>query len=423
MKVPPAGDGARPHPSPRGIMSVSQIGLILLIACVVAVLSRRVHLPYSVGLVMAGTGLSWFTASATLALTPELIYKVLLPPLIFEAALQLNWRDFRRDLPLTAMLAFPGTVIAAAIVAAGMHVILRWGWLGAGLFGALIAATDPVSVIAAFKDMRMAGRLSLLVESESLLNDGAAAVMFAVLLAAGAGGSLQTMAVIGKLFWMVGGGVAVGAAVAGALLVLAGRTDDHLVEITLTTVAAYGSFLLADRLGMSGVLASLAAGLVVGSVGWRGVISADGRGTIVLLWEFIAFLSNSIIFVLIGAREAHHATQVFTVAAAVAIALVLLGRVAVVYPLCGLFAGSRWRVRLWWQHVLVWGGLRGALALALALAVPSSVPERGGIIAAAFAVVAFSVFVQGITMPWLIRRTGGNVADQCVAPLGPTIAK
>jgi CPA1 family monovalent cation:H+ antiporter len=390
-------------------MSVSQIGLILVVACVVAVLSRRVHLPYSVGLVLAGTGLSWFTASANLALTPELIYKVLLPPLIFEAALQLDWRDFRNELPLTGMLAFPGTVLSAAIVATGMHIILQWGWLGAALFGTLIAATDPVSVIAAFKEMRVTGRLSLLVESESLLNDGAAAVMFAVLLAAGEGGSLQAVAVIDKLLWMVGGGVAVGAAGAGALLLLAGRTDDHLVEITLTTVAAYGSFLLAEHLGMSGVLATLAAGLVVGNVGQRGAISQDGHGQIVLFWEFVAFLSNSIIFILIGAREAHHATQVFTVAAGVAIALVLLGRVAAVYPLCALFAGSRWRVRLWHQHVLVWGGLRGALALALALAVPATVPERGGIILAAFAVVAFSVFVQGITMPWLIKRTGGNV--------------
>jgi CPA1 family monovalent cation:H+ antiporter len=390
-------------------MSVSQIGLILLIACVVAVLSRRVRLPYSVGLVLAGTGLSWFTASANLALTPELIYKVLLPPLIFEAALQLDWREFRNELPLTSVLAFPGTVIAAAIVAAGMHVILRWGWLGAGLFGTLIAATDPVSVIAAFKDMRVTGRLSLLVEAESLLNDGAAAVMFAVLLAAGEGSSLQVIPVVGRLLWMVGGGVAVGAAGAGALLVLAGRTEDRLVELTLTTVAAYGSFLLAERLGMSGVLASLAAGLVVGHVGWRGAISQDGRGQIVLFWEYMAFLSNSIIFILIGAREAQYATQVITVTAAAAIGLVLLGRVAAVYPLCAVFAGSRWRVGLWHQHVLVWGGLRGALALALALAVPASVPERQGIISAAFAVVAFSVFVQGITMPLLIKRAGWGV--------------
>jgi CPA1 family monovalent cation:H+ antiporter len=390
-------------------MSVSQIGLILLIACIVAVLSRRVHLPYSAGLVLAGTGLSWFTASANLALTPELIYKVLLPPLIFEAALQLDWRDFRSELPVTGVLAFPGTVIAAAIVAAGMHVILGWGWLGSALFGTLIAATDPVSVIAAFKEMRVTGRLGLLVESESLLNDGAAAVMFAVLLAGGADGALRMGPVIGRLLWMVGGGIAVGATGAGALLVLAWRTDDRLVEMTLTTVAAYGSFLLAERLGMSGVLASLAAGLVVGNVGWRGAISQDGRGQIVLFWEYMAFLSNSIIFILIGAREAHHATQVFTVVAAVAIALVLLGRMAAVYPLCALFAGSRWRVGIWHQHVLVWGGLRGALALALALAVPVSVPERGGIIVAAFAVVAFSVFVQGVTMPFVIRRAGWGV--------------
>jgi CPA1 family monovalent cation:H+ antiporter len=205
---------------------------------------------------------------------------------------------------------------------------------------------------------------------------------------------------------MVLGGVAAGAGVAGAVLLLAGRTDDHLVEITLTTIAAYGSFLLADHWHMSGVLASLAAGLVVGNLGWMGSISEASRGHVVSFWEYAAFLANSVVFILIGGHEANQAPRLFTAASAVAVCLVLLGRVAAVYPLCGLFAGSRWRVPARHQHVLVWGGLRGALALALALAIPASVPERGAIVAAAFAVVAFSIFAQGITMPWMIRALG-----------------
>jgi CPA1 family monovalent cation:H+ antiporter len=387
-------------------MSVSQIGLILLVACVVAMVSRRLRLPYSVGLVAAGVGLAVLGGGANLALTPDVIYTVLLPPLIFEAALQLKWRPFRDNLLVSLTLAFPGVLLTGAIVAAGMHLIVGWGWLGSALFGALIAATDPVSVIAAFKELKVEPRLSLLVESESLLNDGAAAVAFAILVTVAQGAGLHLPAMAGSLLWMVFGGVAVGVAVAGAMLLLAGRTDDHLIEITLTTIAAYGSFLLAEHFHMSGVLASLAAGLMVGNVGWMGSISDAGRGHVVSFWEYTAFLANSVVFILIGGHAAHQAAQLFTFTAAVAVGLVLIGRIAAVYPLCALFAGSALKVDLRHQHVLVWGGLRGALALALALAIPDTVAEKGAIIVAAFAVVAFSIFAQGLTMPWLIRALG-----------------
>ena len=391
-------------------MSASQIGLILIIACVVAIVSRRLRLPYSVGLVAAGVSLAALGGALNLVVSPDLIYTVLLPPLIFEAALQLKWRPFRSDLPVTLLLAFPGVVLTAAIIAAGMHFIVGWGWLGAALFGALIAATDPVSVVAAFKDLRVEPRLSLLVESESLLNDGAAAVAFGVLVSVAHGAPIAPTHIAGALGWMVVGGVGVGLLVALAALLVAGRTEDHLVEITLTTIAAYGSFWIAEHFHMSGVLAALAAGLVVGNVGWSGwmgcSISNAGREHLVSFWEYAAFLSNSVVFILIGVHEANQASRLFTPAAALAIGLVLAARMATVYPLCASFLGSRLKVDLRHQHVLVWGGLRGALALALALAVPDEVPEKGAIIVAAFAVVAFSIFAQGLTMPWLINILG-----------------
>ncbi len=382
-------------------MSASQIGLVLLVACVVAIISRRLRLPYSAGLVAAGIMLSLLPGFIRLSLGPDLIYNVLLPPLIFEASLQLKWRPFRNELPVTLMLAFPGVLITGAIVAAGMHWALGWGWRGAAIFGALIAATDPVSVISAFKEMNVQPRLSLLVEAESLLNDGSAAVAFAIVVLIAQGAVPHAGFIVISLVWMVLGGLVVGAAVAGAALLMAGRTNDHLVETTLTTIAAYGSFLLANHLHMSGVLASLAAGLVIGNVGWRGPITDTSRDYIVSFWEYVAFLANSVIFILIG--EANEARLLFTGIALAAIVTVLVGRVAAVYPLCAGFARSRWRVSMHYQHVLVWGGLHGGLALALALAVPDNVPERSDIITATFAVVAFSVFAQGLTMPWLIK--------------------
>ncbi len=387
----------------RALMSAGQIGLILLLACVGAMVSRRLRLPYSVGLACVGIGIARFGGSAGLALTPDLIMTVLLPPLIFEAALELEWDAFRKDALVTLILAFPGTVISFGAVAMGMHALLGWSWLGAALFGALISATDPVSVLAAFRDLRVQKRLGLLVEAESLVNDGAAAVLFAILVMVAQGMAAGPAAVAGAFAWMVAGGIGVGIAAGGFVLLLAGRTDDHLVEITLTTIAAYGSFLVAERFQMSGVLATLAAGMVVGNVGWRGWISDTGRAHIGSFWEYAAFLANSVVFILIGLHAALHARQLVTGSAAIAVGLVLAGRIAAVVPLCAVFARSRWLVPARYQLVLVWGGLRGALALALALAVPAVVREREAIVVAAFAVVAFSVFVQGLTMPLAIR--------------------
>jgi CPA1 family monovalent cation:H+ antiporter len=377
-----------------------------LTASLVAIVSRRLRLPYSVGLVLAGIGLTLLPHMVKLPLTRNLIFNIFLPPLVFEAALQLEWRPFRRDLPLTAGLAFFGVAIAAATVAAGMHFAVGWSWIGGAFFGALIAATDPVSVIAAFREMRVEHRLSMIVESESLLNDGAAAVGFALLVAVAGGEKLAAVPLVGALLWTVAGGVAVGLAVTGGLLIVAGRTDDHLVEITLTTIAAYGSFLLAEHLGMSGVLASLSAGLLVGNLGMLRSIAVRSRSHVLAFWEYAAFLANSVVFILIGNHEADQHLTLVAGAAAIAIALVLAGRALAVYPLCILFTRCGRRVDWRYQHILVWGGLRGALALALALALPSNIPERREIIAVAFAVVAFSIFVQGLTMPWLIRRLG-----------------
>jgi CPA1 family monovalent cation:H+ antiporter len=256
--------------------SLAPIGVLLLAACLIAMLTRKVGLPYIVGLVVAGFGIALLPNAPELPLSRALIFNVLLPPLVFEAALQLEWKRFRGELPLTLALAFAGVAIAAAVVAAGMHYAAGWSWIGAALFGVLIAATDPVSVIAAFREMRCEPRVSMVVESESLLNDGVAAVGFAVLAAIAAGASASAASVVPQFLWTLGGGVLVGLAVSGVILLIVGRTDDPLVEITLTTIAAYASFLIAEELHASGIIGALAAGLVVGNLGWGGVLSDEG---------------------------------------------------------------------------------------------------------------------------------------------------
>jgi CPA1 family monovalent cation:H+ antiporter len=384
--------------------SLAPIGVLLLVACLIAMLTRKIGLPYIVGLVVAGFGIALLPNAPELPLSRGLIFNVLLPPLVFEAALQLEWKRFKGELPLTLTLAFAGVAIAAAVVAAGMHYAAGWSWIGAALFGVLIAATDPVSVIAAFREMRCEPRVSMVVESESLLNDGVAAVGFAVLSAIAAGASASAASVVPEFLWTLGGGVLIGLAVSGVILLIVGRTDDPLVEITLTTIAAYASFLIAEELHASGIIGALAAGLVVGNLGWGAALSDEGKTRVHYAWEYFAFLANSLVFILIGLNTASLPLLQLGSVGAIAILLVLLGRAISIYPLAAVFSASRWKLPASYQHTLFWGGLRGALALALALAVPPNVPERTAIIVTAFVVVAFSILVQGLTMPWLIRR-------------------
>lgn len=384
-------------------VDIVTLGLILFIACVVAIVSRRIGLPYAIGLVVAGIGLSLTGYRSGIQLTPELIFTVLLPPLIFEAALHLGWKQFRREAPLVLGMAFFGTLLSALIVAAGMHFVIGWGCQAALLFGALIAATDPVSVIAMMKEQDADKRLRFLMEAESIVNDGAAAVLFTLVVAWIVGESSGAGGVALALVKTAGGGVACGLAVAAALLLVAGPTDDHLVELTLTVLAAYGSFLIAEELHVSGVLATLAAGMLVGNRGRETTITERGGDAMVRFWDFAAFLANSVVFMLIGTREAAQPLLEYLWPAAVGTALVLAGRAAAVYPIAALFRGGPRETSPILQHVLFWGGLRGALALALALAAPATLPEHDALVSVAFGVVAFSIFVQGLTVPRLLR--------------------
>jgi CPA1 family monovalent cation:H+ antiporter len=388
--------------------TVSFLGVAIL----VAIIARRMRLPYTVGLVLTGIGLAVAGLETGAMLTHDFIFEVILPPLLFEAALSIRWRELRQDMLPVVVLSTLGVVISAVVVAAGMVKFLAWPAAPALVFGVLIAATDPIAVLAMFKDTGIKGRLRLLVESESLFNDGVAAVLFALVLTwaqATDSSQLSTVSVGRTLAFMTGGGILVGVACGAAAITLAGRTSDHLVEATLTAVAAYGSFLLAEHFEFSGVLATVAAGLLMGNLGVlredenRNIFSPDGRSFVIALWEFGAFIANSLIFLLIGLRVAAiPLTSVGARAVLLAIGLGLAGRALTVYPVCLLFRFSTWAIPMREQHVLWWGGLRGALALALALALPPSFPLHDEILITAFGVVVFAVVVQGLTMPWLL---------------------
>ena len=377
---------------------LSQLGFFLFVSALVAMLTRRLHMPYTVGLVLAGMALSFLHVYIQWHLSKELIFFVFLPPLVFEAALFIHWREFRKDLPVLALLVTVGLLLAAAVTAIGMYYALLWDWGSAVVFGVLIAATDPVSVIATFKESGVHGRLRLLIEAESLLNDGTAAVAFVTVLGLLTGEQQGIVLITSALLLTIVGGGLIGGIVASGFMFLAGRTPDYLVEITFTTLTAYGSFVAAEHFHCSGVLATLTAGLVVGNfrssalvieankhspdsfwgylafirdslvlllVGARQsrtnaepptLMTDAGRQVLQPFWEYIAFIANSLIFLLIGAQEAQQHFGNIWISVLVAIVLVTLGRAVAIYPVCALFARSRLKVESRHQHVLFWGG-------------------------------------------------------------------
>jgi monovalent cation:H+ antiporter, CPA1 family len=390
---------------------------LLGLAILVALAARRLRLPYTVGLVLAGAVLAATRSQAGLALTHDLIFDVVLPPLLFEAALNLRWSDLKRDLAPVVALSTIGVALCALVVAAGLAYWLGWPVESALLFGALIGATDPIAVIALLRESGVTGRLRLLIEAESLINDAAAAVLFTLILvwaAHDAGTAQGPFSAIMALIVIAGGGLAVGIIVGLAAVAIAGTSDDHLVETALTAVAAFGSFLIAEHFGASGVLATVAAGMTMGNLGVLGpeaerrmAITTRGRAFVLEFWEFAAFLANSLVFLLIGSAMATiDFAREGLLALALVVALALLGRAVAVYPVCLAFARTRWAIPLNQQHVMWWGGLRGALALALALALPADLERRDDILISAFAVVAFSVIVQGLTAPFALKALG-----------------
>jgi CPA1 family monovalent cation:H+ antiporter len=397
-----------PYSEYMDILIGKTIGL-LVVAILVAIAARRLRLPYTVGLVVAGMSLAISHVDLGIALTRDIIFDVILPPLLFEAALNLRWSEIQRDAAPILLLSIVGVLISAGITYLGMTRLLGWPTAPALIFSILIAATDPVAVIALFKDLGIEGRTRLLVESESLFNDGVAAVLFALALTwisgspSGAGLSWRL------LITMSGGGLLTGALVGIGALLVAGRTGDHLVETAVTVAASYGAFLLAENFHFSGVLATVTAGLIIGAVGVRATgrrlgLSRQGRVFAIEFWEFLAFIANSVVFLLIGVSVSRIQINALGYMPLIAtVLLVLVSRAASVYPLSLVFRSSRWKISLAEQHVLFWAGLRGALGLALALSLPDALPMRGSVIIATFVVVTFSVVVQGLTMPTLLR--------------------
>lgn len=397
------------------------IGLLLL-ACVVGIAAKLItRLPYTIFLTLVGLGVGLLRLGPPLEDTGfghELIFFVFLPPLLFQGAFHMELGRLLAHIWPIVCFAVPGVIVSTLLVGG-----LVW-WQGgipvlliALLFGALISPTDPVSVLALFKQAHAPEDLRALVEGESLFNDATGVVLFTIILeAVVAGTSLSLGAGTLKFVTVSAGGLALGTAFGLVAFVLLRRLEDHLLENAICLALAYGTFWLAEVLHLSGVIATVMAGLLIGNYGRRLSIGEKTIQTVETFFESLDFLVNSFLFILIGLelREIPAAVPVNPWRLVIiAIAAMLIGRAVVAYTFYwGLNQiGTRRPPR--WQHVLFWGGLRGSIPIALLLHLPGTdtlppdnplVTYRPALILAGFACVLFSLLVQGTTMQPLMRR-------------------
>ena len=403
--------------------AIRAVVALLSVAALAALVVARLRVPYSVTLVVLGLVAGALLPRGTIEVTPELVLLVLVPGLVFEAALRLDLEHLRRTFGWIVLLAAPGVVISALIVALVLRAATGLPFELGMVVGAMVAATDPVAVIATFRRLGVSRRLATLVEGESLANDGTALVLFSATVAAISGGgsvSETAQAIAIAVVTSIGIGLAAGW-LASRLIAL---VDDLAIELTISIAAAYGTYLLADGLGQSGIIATVVAGVVIGTYGRSVGLSPRALEALDVVWELIAFLLTAFAFLLVGL--AISVGDLLAGASSILWGLVgiLVARVVVVYGLLGGIAqliGERahWpKPPIGWLHVMFWAGLRGAVAVAMALSLPADFPQRALLQQIAFGVVLFTLFAQGTTAELVVARTGSRALAPD-ADLGP----
>ena len=415
-------------------MSLSFVA-ILVIACGMALLAKRLKLPYTVLLVVAGLAVSLLLDGAPglrehlekIKLKPELLLQVFLPILLFEAAFHVDLKSFLNNRRAILFLAIPGVIIGMVLTTAVFVPVAQlirgdMMWQVGLVTAAMLAATDPISVVALFKEFTVSKRLGIIVEGESLINDGIAVVLFGVVVKITAdslgltiptldnqGGNVQALHVLGNFLREVFLGTALGVAVGLAMSYLTSKVNDHLIEVALTAIAAYGSNVMAMQLHASGVIAVVVCGMMVGNVGAKHGMSPTTREAVFSFWEFAAFMANSFVFILIGLEI--RLSELWADAGLIVafFVIMILVRSVTVFGVHNLVRREDLRLKKPWLPVITWSGVRGSLSMVMAMMLVASdegETTRKLILNLVFGVVLLSILLQGTTIEWLMKRMG-----------------
>lgn len=385
--------------------SIAAFVALLLTAAAIAVLVRRVPVPYVTALAVVGAVVGLAAGGHRPALTSSVILFIVLPGLLFESAFNIPWSQLRRDLVPIIVLATLGVALTTLVIAVVGHAVLGLPTPIAILFGAAVAPTDPVAIVAVFRRLGVPARLTTIVEAESLLNDGTGVVAFSLALSAATGGSIGPGSAMLQFAQLALGGLVLGATVGLLLSWLTARIDDPQVELTYTAIGAYGTYLLAETIHLSGILAVVAAAAVLGNYGRTRGMSETTRAAVCTVWEYVAFLLNSAIFLLIGLSTpwGQMAGEVGSILGASVITLV--ARAVAVYTLFLPMRLSGHGIPLKWQHIVLWSGMRGAVAVALVLSLAEqSAPGFEKVRLLVYGIVLLSILIQGTSIGPVSRR-------------------
>lgn len=400
---------------------------MLFIAGLVHATTRWLRAPYTIGLLVAGLALGVGSEAlpfslkvAQLRLTPDLIFYIILPVLVFEAGIGMDPRYLRQELGSILSLAIPGFLCSSLVICGLLGLITPLSYSYALLFGVLISATDPVAVIALLKEQRAPKRVSVLMDGESLFNDATAIVAFGLLLevlraASGSSGASTGFGALSGFLFTFFGGLAVGTAIgAVAAEVLRIEQGNEAVEVTLSVVTALSAFFIAEHcLGVSGVLSVLMAAITFRSRGRTVITDPSHRHAMRFFWEYAAFLVNSVVFLLLGLTQRQLLVNITNydrpwLLLGGTIVAVLVGRVVAVHgvlPFSALLLRSE-TVNSRTRWAMVWGGLRGAVPMALVLSLPEDLPYRQGLFDMTLTVILFTLLIQGSTIGWVMARLG-----------------
>lgn len=405
------------------LSSMLAILTFLTVATATAFSLRKSKIPYAVSLLIIGIFLAFISDHLThlnflnsLHLSPELIFYVFLPTLIFESAFHINLKQFTQNIPIISTLSIVGMLMSSALIGGLTHYFLDLPWLFALLFGTIVSATDPISILSLFKQIGAPKRLSIIIEGESLFNDGTALVMFGILLefilnkTAHFGGSTVFYTLQDFLIVIVGGlavGLSLGLLFTKALDYVKNSKE---IEITITLLLAHFTFIVAESLfGVSGIIATVAAGLVIGNYGAY-KISPSIKEIVTHFWDYSAFLVNSLIFLMVGFIVYSTKDSVINLLPSIGIIILIaiVSRMIMIYtltPLVNLIHPKN-RISRKWMHIIQWSGIRGALAIALVLTLPKDIPFYEEILIFTVSIVLFTNIFNGLTISPLIKKLG-----------------